>query len=222
MVNLRKPDDSDDYDLAPAAPPPIPQRRQTTVAPQGRPAPHATAPAATATDHYVTADVIVVLDGATLPPRCVRCNAAADGKAIRKRFAFNLNDDGPSAAQHIPVIGPLFQAIWVIQRIATRQYVRVTYSLCPRHRTMRTLGLLAGWLLAPAGLAVFILGIARGQQATLWGGLAMLFVAMIAAAVGTKSLKLSAAGVGIAELSGASPAFLQSLPRGAPGRRGRY
>ena len=213
----------DDYDLAPQAPPPIPQRKPATRAPGaavggvggagtsagGRGA----TSAAAATDYYTVGGVIVVKDSAVLPPRCIKCNAPATGTPMKKRFAYNEDDSGMSAARLIPIIGPIVAMAWLFKRLSTRQYVRVTYSVCGRHRAQRSMGFVILLVCGLAAAGVFVHGMSLMNGAWMAGGLALFVLAIAAGASWTQTLKLTGVRRASVELSGAGPAFRESLPR---------
>src|SRR6476620_7502883 len=101
----------DDYDIAPEPAPAAPSRggvRGTVRTGQRAPAATATAAAPArpaATGGYVSGGLLVVKDGATLPERCIKCNAPAPGGRVKKRIAYNEDESGPGGARFIPFIG---------------------------------------------------------------------------------------------------------------------
>ena len=214
----------DDYDLAPQAPPAIPQRRPATRASGAGVAAGAAGgaggatgaggtSAASAVGCYTVGDVIVARDGAVFPSRCIRCNAPGHGNPLRKRFAYNEDESGMSAARLIPIIGPIVAAMWVLKRLSSRLYINVTYSLCARHRMMRTLGFLIMAVFGLASAPVFVHGMSLMNGPWMFGGLALFVVAILAGAKWTTTLKLSGVRRAGAELTGAGKAFRDSLPR---------
>jgi hypothetical protein len=87
--------------------------------------------------------LLVIQDGATLPDRCIKCNAPAEGGRLKKRLAYNLDNSGPGAARLIPFVGRFVRLAWVIRQIMTRQHVTVSFCVCSKHRTMRLVGMIA-------------------------------------------------------------------------------
>jgi len=208
--------DDDDYDLAPQAPPTIPQGRTATRAP-GATAAAASRAAGTSVSSgggcHAVGDVIVASDGAVFPPRCIRCNAPGDGKPIRKRFAWNEDESGMSAARLIPVIGIIIATVWVSKRLATRQYVNITYSLCAKHRALRNMSYVVMVVFGLAAAGVFVHGMSLMNGPWMLAGLGLFIVAIVAGAKGLTTLKRGGMRRNSAELIGAGKAFRDSLPR---------
>jgi hypothetical protein len=215
----------DEYDLAPdpstvkKAPPYRPGQTSTTVAAAGaRPAAKPATIASAATGAFVRGNRLVVKDGASLPDRCIKCNAPAADRRRTKRFAYNEDTTGPGAARMIPIVGRLLWIIWLIQQMASRQYVTVSFCVCKAHQTKRLIMIvvMALGMLAGIGLIAAAIG---NQDATL--GIVGGVVFIVGAVCGTASGLLSVAN-GLhngAELTGCGRPFLESMPKGGvPGR----
>src|SRR2546423_11109886 len=101
----------DDYALAPAAsPPPAPKTRVPAAAATTAGAGRTSAASAGA---FVRGNRLVVQDGATLPDRCIKCNAPAPAGRVTKRWAYNLDNEGPGAARLIPFVRLVVWIAWI-------------------------------------------------------------------------------------------------------------
>src|SRR5215204_2128455 len=73
------------------------------------------------------ADTVAAPDGATLPPRCIKCNSPALGRPIRYIFV-----DSDVAGAPTGVFSALLH-------FSSRRTGRVLIALCSRHRRLRGL-----------------------------------------------------------------------------------
>jgi hypothetical protein len=225
----------DEYDLAPD-PTPVPKVRGSKAAPvapvtpgaqrrggtapvvsYATPAAVGTAQAGVSAGAFVRGNRLVVKDGASLPDRCVKCNAPAGEGRVNKKLAYNLDNTRP-AARLIPFVGRIILAIWAIQQMLTRQHVRVSYCVCKRHRTQRVLAMIAMGVGMLAGAALIVHGVnsvdrhGNPDAALIITGV-VVFIAGSLCGMATGSLAVAAGFNNGAELKGAGKAFLESMPR---------
>ena len=121
---------------------------------------------------------LVVRKETVLPPRCVKCNAPAEGRPIRKMYYW-----------HQPLLYLLIFAgvlIYAIVALIVRESGVVHVNLCPKHRSQRVWSMLAAWLLVPTGLVCLIAGaanesglIAISGLIALIGGIVFAFLAQL-------------------------------------------
>lgn len=163
--------------------------------------------------------LLVIQDGATLPDRCIKCNAPAEGGRLKKRLAYNLDNSGPGAARLIPFVGRFVRLAWVIRQIMTRQHVTVSFCVCSKHRTMRLVGMIALAVALPAGALLVVNAAPKNDTALILTGVAVMAVGAILGATMTKLLSVASGLHNGAELRGAGKAFLASMPQ--PGTRRR-
>jgi hypothetical protein len=107
--------------------------------------------------------LVLPATGARLPDRCVVCNAAAHGYALRKKFYW-----------HHPAVylGLLVNVIvYAVLAMVLRKTATVSFGLCPKHRAKRVYGLWIGWggfgLAFCAMLACAVIGAAETILATI-------------------------------------------------------
>ena len=104
---------------------------------------------------------------ATLPRRCIKCNASTEGDAIKRKLYWH-----PPAVYAALLLNVI---IYVILAMAMRKRGVAFVSVCRPHRSARRNVILVGWLLAVIGFVAMIAGIANESW---WigiaGGLAML------------------------------------------------
>jgi hypothetical protein len=204
--------DDGDLDLAPdpAESAPATTKRPPTIA----------KPAATqSAGGYARGPFLVIQDGATLPDRCIKCNAPAESGRMTKRLAYNLDNSGPGAARFIPVVGRFVRLAWVIKQIATRQRVTVSFCVCPKHRALRMIGMIALAVGLPAGIVLVAMGAPKSDQSLIITGVIVMAVGVIVGSTTTNLLRVHAGLNNGAELRGAGRAFLASMPSPGTSRR---
>ena len=114
--------------------------------------------------------VLVFHKSATLPDRCMRCNAPALGTRVNKTLYWHH----PALALLI-LLGVL---IYAIVAMVVRKSAKVSLGFCDLHKSRRTTMLITGWLLFALSIAAFI--VAAGANA---GGLALVGVALLFATI---------------------------------------
>ena len=111
---------------------------------------------------------------ATLPARCIKCNAPAEGKPIKRKLSY-LNP-----AVYLALLVPVFGVIvYLITALITRKTGVAMVSICRRHRFARRLVIIVSWLLVLIGLAAVVMGVVddlpgmenRLVSVAFWGGL---------------------------------------------------
>ena len=95
---------------------------------------------------WQTGKLLLVRKGAHLPDRCVKCNAPADGRRIKRAFSWH------PPAYFLLVLAGLI--IYVIVAIIVRQTITLQVGICYEHAARRRWGILVGWCSFLAGLAL--------------------------------------------------------------------
>jgi hypothetical protein len=163
---------------------------------------------------------LMVRKGATLPDRCLKCNAPAEGFEF-KRTLYWIDSWWVLS---VLVVGPvLFAIIYLI----VRKQGKVSAGLCPRHRRRRGRFIAICSLVALAGTAAFIGGIVVSDYRTpvafgiaardltpflIAGGLLMLFIAAIVGSLGARVLVPKKIDKDFIWLSHVSPEYLATFP----------
>jgi hypothetical protein len=122
---------------------------------------------------------LITTSQASLPPRCVKCNAEADGSFKFRTFWW-----------HHPALALLILAgilIYAIVALIVRKKAVVEVGLCRRHQSRRVWLISLTWLMALGGLALMIGGpILAAEFRKDWligvglpGGLVMLILSII-------------------------------------------
>jgi len=199
-------------------PPPLPQGRSPApAAPMAIPLGSAVPPE-TALDyagpHYdavAAGDVwqssgstIAIRDGAVLPPRCIKCNAPADGGQVQRKFIWN----NPA----LLVLIFLAVIVYVIVAMCTRKTARVTFSVCKRHADRRRMGVIGGWLLVAAGIVAVALAVSNRSLDMVWVALGLMLAGAVWGVAAGYQLTPAKIENGVLELKGAGRAFRESLP----------
>lgn len=145
---------------------------------------------------------VVFRSGAPMPPVCVKCGAPATTRMPRTLY------------WHQPwvyVLIVISVLVYIIVAVIVRKSARVEVPLCQEHRSRRTKGVLATWLLFFLMIGLIIT--AAAQENALFGVGA--FAAMVAAiVVGVRSRILTPTFIDerVAHAKGCCEAFLQRLP----------
>jgi len=108
-----------------------------------------------------TGKQLVTSVDATLPPRCIKCNAPAEGKSIKRKLYW-----------HPPLVYLallLNVVIYIIAALIARKRGVAVISICQIHRSARRNVILISWLLVLGGFAAGITGIV--QQSGWIGGI---------------------------------------------------
>lgn len=144
-----------------------------------------------------------------LPPLCVRCGAAADGKTVEKTFYWH------HPALYILLVSPI---IYVIVAVIVRKSVKVNVPLCAHHAQRRGTAVMLAWLLPLIGIAdIFILPRFNVDP----GIVALVTIAFIVAglviwAVAGNIMRPTSIDKYFAEFSGCCEIFLQQFPQATP------
>jgi hypothetical protein len=152
--------------------------------------------------------LLMAKSGAVLPPRCVKCNGAADGPGKKQRFYWH------HPAWLLLILVSIF--IYLIVALLIRSSADVTYGLCQAHRQKRNQGVLIG-----VGVLVFsvLLFVAAGlvhQPVLFLIGLVLFLVALVVMIVKARTLLPARIENNTVQLKGCGEAFLASLPWGQP------
>lgn len=91
--------------------------------------------------------VVVSALGASLPPRCVRCNQPASNRLLRRLYWHH------PALYLLLFVGLCF---YLIPALIVRKKAVVEVGLCDQHHKRRMLGILLGWLGFLVSLAMVI------------------------------------------------------------------
>jgi hypothetical protein len=146
--------------------------------------------------------IILVRDGGTLPPRCIKCNGPASGNPIPHVFV-DSNVDG---APH--------NIISAIRHFSSRRTGRVYISLCEHHHRLRTLIRWNRLLLAPAlAIGIYVnVGIPKHREVLINIAIALTVASLLPFGIYQQhDLRGRVQGDRI-WLSGAGLEFLRSLP----------
>ena len=121
--------------------------------------------------------LLVMNKDATLPDRCVKCNAPANGKRLTRNLYWH--------SPYIYLLILLNLIIYVIVALIVRKKARVQIGLCDQHRTKRRLALSFGWLAGLGGLGLFIVSLANSWGLLALVGFGLLLAGLIVGATGS-------------------------------------
>jgi len=147
--------------------------------------------------------LLMVRNGAVLPPRCVKCNAAIAGPAKQRRFSW-----------HHPALFLLIFLnilIYVFVAILVRKNVVVTLGLCQEHRRRRSLGILTGLGGIFLAVGLFIAAGVADQPILVIAGILVFLVSIVVIEVMARTLTPVRIADKVGHLKGCGEAFLASL-----------
>ena len=144
---------------------------------------------------------IVMAQKAVLPDRCVKCNAPAYGRRLKRRLFWH-----PPLYFLLVLVSPL---VYIIVALIVRKTATIEIGLCDRHRQARVFAIIAGWF--AVALAVTA-SIATGDPmiiviSALAALIVLIWAAVVAAVVAVKRMEHEFLWV-----SRAGRKFLDSLP----------
>jgi len=150
---------------------------------------------------------LCAIDGAVLPPRCVKCNGTDRVTMVKKQYSW-----------HPPWVYALIRAgllIYIILALVLQKRVTVTFGVCAKHRAKRRNAILIGWL---SFLQIFVLigcAIAFDNGWLILIGFVLFVAGVIYGTVASPILKPGYMNdYKMARLKGACPEFIASLPPG--------
>jgi hypothetical protein len=149
--------------------------------------------------------LLVATKGAVLPDRCVKCNAPARGIKITRKLYWH------PPAYYVLICGGAL--LYVIVALIVRRTSILDLGICAEHKAKRKRGIIIGWSLVGASIALFIAGTSANEGALIAiGGLlflaALIFAVIAAQFVVPRKMEPD----GLVWLKGVNPAYLQELP----------
>jgi len=152
--------------------------------------------------------VLVMNKGASLPDRCVKCNAPANGYTLKRNLSWH--------SPYLYLLIVLNLLIYAIVAVIVRKKAQVKIGLCDSHRSKRRLAIALGWLLGLGGLVGLIAGVANESGLVALAG----FAALIAGIVfGTRASVISAKKIDgdVVWIKGPCRPYLDTLPEWSGG-----
>lgn len=149
--------------------------------------------------------LVVMRLGASLPCRCIKCNANTDDNAKMQTVYWH------SPWLYLVIL--LNIIIYAIVAMLLRKRAKINPALCQQHRKQRRLLQLLAVLAMLGGVVLLIQGATENHNGALIVGALLIFASLcIAIAVG-RLLTPTLIDEQVVKLRGAKPAFLDSLPR---------
>ena len=157
-------------------------------------------------------DVLIMLPGAAMPRRCVKCNEPAHEPTKARKIYW-----------HHPALYLLVALNLIIYAVVAaiiRRKAFVNAGLCIEHKRRRRMALLFSWASALTGIVLMYVGIASSLG--VWGallGLLLILVSIIGGMIYARVVYAKRIDGSYVRLKGCGIAFLDSLPRfsGQPG-----
>lgn len=147
---------------------------------------------------------LVMTHEAELPDRCVKCNAPAEGRRLKRRLYWH------HPAVYLLILCSIL--IYIIVALIIRKRATIQIGLCQKHQARRSLNILIGWITILGGLGMLIGGISADSP---WMGVVggILFVTGIIYAIATTQM-VSAKRIDDAHVwvRGVCRDYLEALP----------
>jgi hypothetical protein len=151
-----------------------------------------------------SAKVLVMTPEAQLPDRCVKCNAPAAGRRLKRRLYWH------HPAVYLLILCSLL--IYVIVAIVIRKRAVIDIGLCERHFARRKLNLWISWMMALGGVVSIVAAIAYNNGwLGLTGGVLLLAAAIYGLAT-TQMVSAKRIDQNHVWVRGACREFLDTLP----------
>lgn|SRR5262249_16983762 len=146
--------------------------------------------------------LLVMQKGATLPNRCLKCNAPGNGQWVTRTL--RLADSKMAFLRFIPYVRLIY---WIWR--AASQSVEVSFELCNEHHSRINTLTTAGTIMRLAGLVLLLYGLY--EESLLW--IPGLFVGVIGTGISTIPIvKASRIDDYYVWISGVDPGYLSALP----------
>lgn len=159
---------------------------------------------------WVDGDLLVMTKDATLPDRCIRCNAPAHGYRLRRNLSW-----------HSPAWFLLILVSWLIYLIVAliiRKKAMIDVGLCEVHRGRRRRAIAVGWVLGVLGVGLIAWGLSRFRhgEAVAVAGVVAILAGLIYGVVGSQVVAVKRIDDRLVWLRKVAPEYLLSLA--SPGR----
>ena len=148
--------------------------------------------------------ILIARPGATLPPRCVKCNASVDGPPKKSRFYWHHQ------AWFVLVL--LNVILYAVVSLFVRRHADLTFGLCTLHRRRRKRALLIGLSGMALSIVLIVVAIMLSEPALIPVAMLMVLVFIVYSVVKARALlpvRIDNLG---AQFKGCGEAFLASLP----------
>ena len=149
--------------------------------------------------------VLVMRPGSILPPRCVKCNEAAELPIKQRKFYWH--------EPWIYVFAITCLLIYALVCLVARKQAVLGPGLCPVHRKRRWLGIALGWGGSLLALFLMFLGGTYNYFALLVIGLVLFLGAILAGFLLSRLIQPARIDPDFVRLKGCGRPFLDSLPQ---------
>ncbi len=150
--------------------------------------------------------LLVVDNGAELPPRCIVCNAPSTG-TLRRKLSWH------PAGWYLLVLFNLL--VYAIVAMIIRKTATIHVGLCDRHRSRRRMWIAIAWTMAISAIAIPFALVPLGDDAV-FGAAAVGMLVLIAAALiglyGARVVYAKKMDAARAWVAGACSDYLADLP----------
>jgi hypothetical protein len=153
--------------------------------------------------YWRSGPILFARNGATLPSRCVKCNADLAEPLKRKRFYWHH--------QAVFLLVLINVIIYAIAAMIVRRHADLTFGLCPAHRRRRNRFLIGGLAGALVSLLLMVVGMSENLPGLAVFSLVAFLVFLIITVVKGRTLFPVRIDKSAAQLKGCCEAFLASL-----------
>jgi hypothetical protein len=151
---------------------------------------------------------LVIAHQATMPDRCVVCNAEVEGETVKKTLIWHTPMLLP-----LLIIVPIGIIIYAVLAFLFKKTMPIAMPLCARHRRRRQLLGALGLALLPAFPVLAAVGISLSEPALIPPGILLSIVGIIVLVLGRNELWPLRITDDHAYVRGAHPEWLDTLPQ---------
>jgi hypothetical protein len=148
---------------------------------------------------------LVMARETALPDRCVKCNAPANGRRLRRRLSWH------HPAIYLIILCGLL--VYVIVALIIRKQAVIEIGLCERHWTKRKWSILIAWMMVVGGLGLLAGGVAGGSTMDGALGAVLVLAALFYSAITTPMVTAKRIDDKHVWLGGVCRRYLDTLPK---------
>jgi hypothetical protein len=145
---------------------------------------------------------------ATLPGRCIKCNAPVAGKRLRRSLSWH------SPWLYILILVSIW--VYVIVALCVRQTAKIDVAICERHRQKRGRSIMCGWLVFIVSAGLFFAGIQFENPWLIIVAMVLFLSSLILAVIVSRLVIATLIDKEYVWLKGVCPEFLAELPLWLP------
>lgn len=153
---------------------------------------------------YRQKKLLVTRSETSMPDRCVKCNAPANGFRLKRQLFWH------HPGLYLLILISLL--IYIIAALIVRKKAVLHIGLCEAHRTQRRWIIAGSWVAGLGGLGLLLAGIGWESWLAVLMGLIVMFAGLVVGAVLGPVVAASRIDKDVVKVRGVGPQFLAELP----------